>query len=92
MENRKKLLIILSVFLLIFTCVSPAFAISACKEGKTNCTHPCGDYVDSNGNKICDRSETTQQNNSVSIKPLIIAGITGVIVLGSFALWGTRKK
>lgn len=92
MRNKKKLFIILSVLILIFTSVNPAFAISACKEGKTNCTHPCGDYVDSNGNKICDRSETTQQKNSVSMLPLIVVGATGVIVLGSLALWGTRKK
>jgi len=49
---------IFAIALLLITA-SPALVWADCPKGKTVCDHPCGQYVDANGNSICDLIESS---------------------------------
>ena len=52
------------MFALLLLINSPVLAAQACPKGKVNCTDPCKQYADANGNNICDLSESGATNNS----------------------------
>lgn len=57
---RKKMATVVVILLIFsFLAVGTALALEACPKGKINCSDPCHDYIDSNGNSICDRSESS---------------------------------
>ncbi|HEX3012270.1 MAG TPA: 4Fe-4S binding protein, partial [Syntrophomonadaceae bacterium] len=64
MRISTRSLIFLAVILLILSTVGTALAWEDCPKGKINCTNPCRDYIDTNGNSICDHSESSEQSGA----------------------------
>ncbi len=60
-------IILLAVFA-VFAMSGPALAAQSCPKGKVNCQEHCRDWVDNNGNGICDKSESgsTSKSNSTN--------------------------
>ncbi|MGE5396555.1 MAG: 4Fe-4S binding protein [Chitinophagales bacterium] len=56
---RKQKWILLIALICMLLVVTPAFAGNYCPKGKVNCMQPCRDYMDTNGNGICDLSESS---------------------------------
>lgn len=63
MDKSKITRSILFTFVIVLLVISPVLAFSSCPKGKTFCDHPCRDYVDADGNAVCDRIEANEQNN-----------------------------
>jgi hypothetical protein len=59
----------------------------SCRKGKSNCEYPgeCHDYVDSNGDKICDRSQP-DPDGSASVETLADATSAGQLQSGACPL------
>ncbi|MGE5396554.1 MAG: hypothetical protein ACM3MK_03335 [Chitinophagales bacterium] len=85
MKKRKVIISIVFTLLLLLMTTTSAFAWDDCKKGEVNCTRPCGDYVDTNGNQICDHSESEPQSDSLlSNTPFMLA--LGTVIVGGTGL------
>jgi len=69
---------ILAALLLILIMTAPVLAWSDCPKGKINCDRPCRDYTDTNGNGICDRSESAEEASGSESELYTPSGTSGV--------------
>lgn len=68
--NRSKFFrSIIFTLILLLLVISPVLALTSCPKGKTFCNRPCRDYIDTNGNAVCDRIESSNQGNTSTNTP-----------------------
>lgn len=65
-KTQQKIVVIFFMLIMTFTVLSPAFAWDDCKNGSINCSSPCSNYKDTDGNNICDRSEKDPEQRESS--------------------------